>query len=224
MRPIYLTRQLSVAADDNGIAEAQAPAGAGALALDGVLVVSGVAQLGPQRQVLFTFAADETGTDFVVTGTDDQGHVISETVAGTATTAVSALSYSTVTEITISAAAAGNIIVGTNGVGASPPVILDQYVPDFSVMLAVVLRSGAANFTAQYTFDDVFAAYAPYNSLYTGSPAGDPTTIVWWDHSDITAQAVSAKGALIEPVKAVRLLTNSGTGELEFQIVQGGTQ
>jgi hypothetical protein len=145
-------------------------------------------------------------------------------VAGAAATAVSVLSYKTVTSITIDAASAGAIEVGTNGVGASVPVPLDQYVPDFTVMLAVILKSGAANFTVQYTFDDVFTKYAPYNALYPGSPAGDPTTITWWNHADITAQAANAKGSLVEPVKAVRLLTNSGTGELEFQIIQGGTQ
>lgn len=227
MRPIYLTRSLSEAADDNGIAESQTPLAGGALVLDGVFVDSdGVAQLGSQRQVLFTFAADETGRTFVVTGTTDQGQVQSESVAGDVATAVTVLSYSTVTSITIDAASAGAIEVGTNGVGASVPIPLDQYVPDFTVMLAAIIRSGAADYTVQYTFDNVFDAYNQNENetrFMNGAAPGDPSKVVWWPHSEMTAQAANSKGSLTEPVKAVRLLTNSGTGEVELQVIQGGT-
>jgi hypothetical protein len=228
MRPIYITRSLSVAADPNGIAESQTPLAGGALVLDGVFVdANGVAQLGPQRQVLFTFAADETGRTFVVTGTTDQGQVQSESVLGAAATAVTVLSYSTITSITIDAASAGAIEVGTNGVGASVPIPMDQYVPDFSATLAAILRSGAQNYTVQFTMDNVFDAYNTDPAqipFLTGYSAGRPDLIVWWDHSTMTAQAASSKGVLTEPVKAVRLLTNSGTGEVELQVVQQGTQ
>ena len=217
MRPIYVTKQLA-AADQDAVAASQTPVAAGPLTLTADPVV-----LDTQRQLLFTFAADETGREFVVTGTDDEGHVISETVAGTATTAVTVLDYKTVTEVTIDAASAGAIEVGTNGVGATPPVPLDQYVPDFSVMIACI-ATGTVNYTVQYTFDDVFVDYSPGNTQAPGSPAGDPASITWWPHSDITGATGNDKGALTEPVKAVRLLMNSGDGSVEMQVIQGGTQ
>ena len=228
MRPVYLTRALSVVADADGIALDQAIAG-GALPLNGALVVSGVAQLGAQRKVLLTPGAGDnlTGVNFTLVGTDDQGHVITEVIAGpNAVTAQSVLDYATVTSITADVAGGGGETVsfGTNGVGASMPIPMDQYIPDFSATLAVILRSGAANYTVQFTMDDVFSAYALAGQLGLGQAAGDPTTIVWWDHATLTAQAASAKGVLTEPVKAVRLVTNSGTGEVELQVVQGGTQ
>lgn len=225
MRPIYVTKQLD-AADPDNIFESAQP-NAGPLTLDGVAVVDGVAILDTQRRVLITSDADDSGNTFTITGTDDQGHVISETVTGpdgTPTTVSTTLDFKTVTEVEISGNAVGNILVGTNGVGATPPIPLDQYVPDFTVMLATILRSGAANWTVQFTFDDVFAAYAPQDVQAKGAPAGNPTTIVWWDHADITAKSADAKGSLVDPVKAVRLLINSGEGEVELQVIQGGTQ
>lgn len=231
MRPIYVTRSLSVAADADGIALDQAIID-GNITLNGALVVDGVAQLGAQRKVLLTPGAgdDLTGINFTITGTTDQGQVISEVIAGpNAVTAQSVLDYSTVTSIEADAAggAGESVSFGTNGVGASAPIPLDQYVPDFSVSLAVILRSGAANYTVQYTYDNVFDAYNTDPSqtpFMTGGSAGRPDLVVWWAHPDMTAQAANDQGVLESPVKAVRLLTNSGTGELEFQVVQGGTQ
>lgn len=226
MRPIYVTRSLSVAADPDGIALDQAIAG-GALTLNGVLVTAGVAQIGAQRRVTFTPGAgdDLTGITFTITGTDDQGHVITEDVAGlNNTVASSVLDYATVTSVTadVAGGAGETVSVGTSAVGASPPIPLDQYLPQFNVMIATILKSGAANWTVQYTFDDVFLKYAPYNTNYPGQPAGDPTTITWWDDANITGAAANAKGSLVNPVKAVRLLTNSGTGEVEMQVIQQG--
>lgn len=228
MRPIYLTRTLSVAADADGIAVDQAIP-LGNLTLNGALVVSGVAQLGSQRRVILTPGAadDLTGINFTLYGTDDQGHVLTEVIAGTnATVMASVLSYATVTRIAASAAggAGETVSVGTNGVGASVPIPMDQYVPDFSVTLAAIIKSGAVDYTVQFTMDDVFLKYAPYNTNYPGQPTGDPSTITWWDHSTMTAQAANSKGILTEPVKAVRILTNSGTGVVELQVIQGGTQ
>ena len=230
MRPIYMTRSLSVAADADGIALDQAIA-LGDLALAGALVVAGVAQLGAQRKVLFTPGAgdDLTGINFTLYGTDDQGHVLTEVVAGpNAVTAQSVLDYSTVTRIAASVAggAGETVSVGTNGVGASPPIPVEQYTPEFNVMLATVLRSGAANWTVQYTFDNVFDAYDSSNTniFLPGAVAGRPDLIKWWDDASITAVAADAKGSLVNPVKAVRLVTNSGTGEVELAVIQQGTQ
>ncbi len=232
MRPIYLTRSLSVAADADGIALDQNLAAAGDMVLAGALVVAGVAILGAQRKVILTAGAGDNASavTFTIYGTDDQGHAIHESLAGPNSGVTdpvqSVLDYSTVTRIAASAAFGAGVTVsaGTNGVGASEPIPLDQYVPGFNVMISTVLKSGAANWTVQYTFDNVFDKYAPTDTNYPGQPAGDPSTITWWDDADITAASANAKGSLVNPVKAVRLVTNSGTGSVEMAVIQQGTQ
>jgi hypothetical protein len=225
-----MTRSLATAADADGIALDQNLAAAGDLVLTGAaFVVSGVAVLGQQRKVILTSGAgdDVSAVTFTIYGTDSNGSPIQESLAGPNAGVVSSvLDYSRVTRIAASAAFGVGITVsaGTNGIGASPPVPLDQYVPDFNTMVAVILKSGAVNYTVQYTFDNVFDKYAPYNTNYPGQPAGDPTTITWWDDADMTALAVSGKGSLVNPVKAVRVVTNSGTGVIELQVIQQGTQ
>jgi hypothetical protein len=215
MRPIYQTRTLA-AASANSIALSQKPLAAGALTLNGASVVNGVAILGAQRKVVIASDANDSGHTFVITGTDDQGHIITETLTGPNTaTVTSVMDYSTVTSITISAAATGNLTAGTSAVGAGPVIPLDKDLVPFNVMMAVILALGAANFTVQYTFDDIWAAYGP---------GGNPNGITWWNDADITAAAASSKGSLINPVTAVRLLTNSGTGTLNFQIIQQGAR
>lgn len=231
MRPIYQTRELSVGGDPDGIAADQAIAG-GALTLDGVLVSGGVAELGPQRKVILTPGAgdDLTGIIFTIVGTDDQGHNLTEDIDGLDDTVMqSVLDYATVTSVSadVAGGAGETVSVGTNDVGAGPPIPMDQYVPDFSVTLAAILRSGAADYTVQFTMDDVFNAYnedTNQTRFMNGASPGRPDLIVWWDHSTMTGQSASSKGILTEPVKAVRLLTNSGTGEVELQVIQGGTQ
>ncbi len=210
MRPIVQTRQLA-AADPNGIAEDQQLAAAGNLALDGVFVDSdGVAQLGTQRQVAFESAGNIATVVFTITGTDDSGAVISETVTGiNASTVVTGLNYATVTQIAADAAFASDVEVGTNGIGASQTVPLDQYLTPFNVSLGVVI-TGTVDVTVEYTFDDIF---------------GDaPGPFSWTDHPDLTNVTADADGTFIAPVSACRLLTNSGDGTAVLRILQAGTQ
>ena len=102
--------------DDDGIFEAATPSGAGSLTLDGALVAAGVATLGPDgvaQIVRITSVGDDSGIHFIVTGTDADDAVMTENVAGTnASNADTTLFFSTVTDITISAAAAGDVTIG----------------------------------------------------------------------------------------------------------------
>ena len=210
MRPIVQTRQLA-AADPNGIAEDQQLAAAGNLALDGVLVDSaGVAQLGTQRQVEFESAGNISATNFTVTGTDDSGAVISETIAGpNAGTVATELNFSTVTQIAADASFGTDVEVGTNGIGASQTVPLDQYLTPFNVSLGVVI-TGTVDVTVEFTFDDVFGDFPGPHS--------------WIPHPDLTNITADADATFISPVSACRLLTNSGDGEAVLRIIQAGTQ
>ena len=208
MRAITLSRQLD-AADVNGIAESQTPLGAGNLVLDGVFVTAGVAILDQQRQILITPAGADAARTFTVTGTDDQDRTITEDVAGAnnPATSVSVLNFKTVTQIAVDAATAGAIEVGTNGVGASQEIPLDQFISPFNVSLFIGIGAGAVDVTVQFTGDDVFASAGPFT---------------WTAHPDLTNVVADGDGTFISPVTACRLLTNSGVDEAILRVLQAG--
>ena len=208
MRPIVQTRQLA-AAVANGIAQDQQLAAAGNLLLNGSLVDSdSVAQLGTQRQVIFESAGNIATVVFTITGTDDSGAVISETVTGiNASTVATELNYATVTQIAADIAFPSDVEVGTNGIGASQTVPLDQYQTPFNVSLFLVI-TGTVDVTVQFTGDDVFGDFPGPHS--------------WTDHPSLTNITADDDATFISPVSACRLLTNSGIGEAVLRIVQAG--
>jgi hypothetical protein len=209
MRPIVQTRQLA-AGSNTSVAQDQQLAAAGDLILDGTLVVDGVAQLGSQRQVRLESSGNISATNFTITGTDESGAIISETLAGpNATTIATELNFSTVTQIAADSAFATNIEVGTNNVGASQTVPLDQYLTPFNASLSVAI-TGTVDVTVEFTFDDVFGDFPGPHS--------------WIAHPDLTNITADADATFISPVSACRLLTNSGDGEAVLRIIQAGTQ
>lgn len=209
MRVVSVTKSLSVAAVADGICQSQTPLAAGDLTINGALASGGVANLSSQRQVLFTFAADETGKTFTLYGTDDSGSPISESVAGAAATAVSVLNYKTVTRIAIDQASAGAITVGTNGVGATPPIVFDQYLTPFQLGISMQNVSGTVNYTLQNTYDDILKD-------------GVTVDTKWWDHATIASKTADFEGSQLVPVKASRIKINSGTGSVTGKFVQSG--
>lgn len=208
MRPIRITQQLA-AADPNAIAEDQTTVGAGDLVLDGALVVNGVAVMDTPRQVAIESAGNLSAITFTVFGTNSSGNVVSESLAGpnAGTVVTGRDDWVTITQISVSAAVGTNVEVGTNGVGGSIPIPLDQYISPFNVSLGVIIGSGTADVTIQYTFDDV----------WTG--IGEHT---WLPHPDLTNVTANADGTFISPVTACRILTNSGTDPVLFEVIQAG--
>lgn len=214
MQPIVVTVGPLAGASANNIALSQTPAGVGALTLNGSLVTNGVAILDKPRQVLITTAADEHTKSFVITGTDWSGSPISETVTGipNGTAQASVLSYKTVTSITISAAAAGALTVGTNGVASSAWVRLDGFANPSVAKQCVV--SGTANYTVQYSMDDPNSATSPVN----------PNAMTWFN--DMNSEFVAATGSQFDlwafvPVWA-RVVLNSGSGSVATTFQQTG--
>lgn len=210
MRLIEITRQLD-AADQDGIAQAQTTGGAGNLTLNGAFVVDGVAILDQQRHVGLTSAGDDSGVNFTITGTDQQGRAISETIAGpNATTVTTTLNFLTVTQIAVDAAVGVNVEAGTVATGASQEIPLDQYISPFNVSMGIEIDpADTVSVTLQYTFDDVF-----------GSDAPGPFT--WINHPDLTAIVATSDGTFISPVTACRLLTNSGVDPAILRVAQAG--
>ena len=209
MRPVSQTRQLG-AADPNGICLDQQLGAPGNLALDGVFVTAGVAVLDVQRQVELESGGNISATNFTITGTDESGNIVEETIAGpNATTVATAVNFKTVTQIAADAAFATDVEIGTNGVGASQEIPLDQNVSPFNVSLALIITL-VVDVTVQFTFDDVFA--------------DNSGPFAWFDHTDLTNILADSEATIVSPVKAVRVLTNSGTGTCRFEVAQAGIQ
>lgn len=210
MRPIQLSKALA-AASANNICLSQTPGAAGNLTLNGTTVTGGVAVLDTQRAVLVTTAADESAKTLIITGTDDRGATISESMVGpNVGTGATTQNFKTVTQIAVSAAFTGAVTVGTNGVGSSPCQVLDVYIAPFATSLFAKVSGAAVNFTVQYTADDVFAS-----TFVDGSAS-------WTDHPNMTSKAVNTDSNLAFPASAVRLKINSGTGTVTFIIRQAG--
>lgn len=212
MNPIVVTVGPLASASANNIALSQTPT-VGALTLNGSLVTGGVAILDKARQVLFTFAANETGHNFVVTGTSWAGDPITETVAGTtAGTVPTVLSYKTVSSIVISANATGAITVGTNAIASSPWVRLDGWANPVVAVQTVV--SGTANYTLQQTLDD---PNSPTNAV-------TPSAMTWVNSPDLSmvAATVNAQTYYSAPPVFARIVLNSGSGSVTATFQQVG--
>lgn len=207
MRPIQQIRQLD-AADPNGIFLDQNPAAGVALTLNGAFVTAGVAQLDVQRQVELESAANMSGITFEIVGTDEQNRPITETITGpNAGTSATLLDFFTVTSITPSGTIGSDVEGGTNVIGGSIPIPVDKNVTPTSIGLALII-TGTVNVTVQHTFD------SPWE--------GASTILNWFDHPTLAGETADADGNLAFPPQAVRLLTNSGDGTCEFDLIQAG--
>jgi len=101
------------------------------------------------------------------------------------------------------------IVVNVTGTGVSVPIPIDLYANPTAVALSVLI-TGTENVTVQYTFDDVFA------------DAYDPSTGNWTDHPSLTAKTATTDSNLAYPARAVRIKSNSGTGNARFTVIQAG--
>lgn len=111
-------------ASATAVCAAQAVGGAGALTLNGSMVNStsgsAVAYFAQPRRVYVTNAGNDSGRTLTITGTLNTVNgvvAVSETVTGANASVVSTTKlFSTVTSVTMSGSAAGNVSVGMNGV------------------------------------------------------------------------------------------------------------
>lgn len=208
--PITRTKALTVAADDDGISTSQTPLAGGNLTITGALATAGVANLTSQRRVLFTFAADESARTFVVYGTNQSGASIQETVAGTAAgTTYTNLDFLIVTRISIDAASAGAIKVGTNGIGSGSWQSVNAFITPPNIGVQFVL-TGTANWTLQGTNMDP-------NNLPSGVTY--PPT---FDHPTLAALSANTQGTWNDAISFFRITINSGTGSVQMTYVQSG--
>lgn len=178
----------------------------------GTIYGDAVATLDNPRRVLITPAGSESAKTFTITGIGANGNTVSEVLAGVnnPATAQSVLDYKTVTSITISAASAGAITVGTSGVGGSRWLSFDAFAP--SMISLQCNATGTINYTVQTTLNDPNDPATPVT----------PANVAWINSSDtavVGATANQQSNFMFAPVYA-RILINSGAGSVAATFLQ----
>lgn len=201
-RPIRVTLA-PIATDADYISTSETLTTPWALQLDGVLTFA------TPQHVTVTTTSDETGETFTVTGTDGSGDVITEALAGpNASVVVGTKNFKTITSIVGTANATG-VTAGVDGTCESAWIPLNRYC-DFNVGLGVAI-TGVATYTAEHTFDDVFAANF------------NPDTAVAYSHDVLVTKSANDDGNYTNPPTATRLKVTAFTsGTLTYSIIQAG--
>jgi len=193
--------------DADGIAEAQAVAGAGALTLDGALVSGGVYSGDYARQIGILSAGDDSLITFTVTGTDADKRAITEAVTGSSGapgTAESTLYFLTVTSVVASGAASGNVSVGTVDEFVTNTIPLDKYNHD-PASVSMENITGTINFSLDETFTD-FQRENIIEFFPANETAFNESTVA--THGDISNHATG-----------IRLRVNSYSSGADLQLV-----
>ena len=161
------------------------------------------------RRVVIAYTG--TDTSFTIVGTNSTGNLITDVAVGSSGSAQSNLDFVTVSKITPVGGGLTGVTAGTNGVGSSPwvPFNWRGYSP-MNLGVQVELVTGSVNFTVQYTFDDP-------NDLKAGSLY--PLAV---NMAQITGASATVDAAFTTPITAVRVLINSGTGEIRTRFEQAG--
>jgi len=199
MRPVVITT-VTLSNDADGIAESQTPSGAGSLTLDGALVTGGVAIIAEAQIITVDWTGNDTARTLTVTYKDADDNPQTGTIAGAnATTSQSTFFAKEISDISIDAASAGAIFIGTLAVDGmvtkSVPVNWRQSPFNMSLSAEELIDGGTAS--AQYTVD------APQDS-YTNGFSEDAnwrnvvglTTVTVTDESNIAFPSVLTVPAL----------------------------
>lgn len=197
--------------DADGISVSQKPAAGGVqnLTITGVLATGGVATLDVPRHVSIYSSGNESSASFVVTGTDRYGDALTETITGPGASATvkGSKNFKTVTSVTISTDAAGNVTVGSadEAEGVLYPV---DYYTEIITFRGVVNSGGDFTHSLKYTLDEVQnSSFDEYSADFTD---------IWTETTITTGQKITS------PIRAVRLaITNwtSATDSLVLNIV-----
>ncbi len=204
--------QVFAAANSTAIATSQSP-GAGLITITTTAGVS----LDAARRVLITSGGNDTGINFTVIGTNQFGYPITDTFAGANGTSQSNLDFKTVTGITHTGSVASTLTAGTGNTGSSSWQIINWNSVPNNLSIAVELRSGAATFTIEHTYDD--PNILPMTGGLNAAGLGYPFP---WPDPTINGASGSAETSYQIPIIAWRLTTVSGTGTLVVRALQSG--
>ena len=200
------------------IAGSQVPVSGAALTLVG----AGTVVLDTQRRVLLTFGNEAVARTLALTGTDDTGNAISETLAVASGAPGTVASVQDFRSITLAMPAGGGwsaaATLGTNSVGSTPWFILNPHITPFDVGVQTHLVSGAATWTIEVTRERVLSAMGIYNAGQAMTPPV-PVPFGW---PGLVGLAADATGSINSAVAAVRLTILSGTGTVLADMIQAG--
>lgn len=215
-RPVTLSKSLATA-DADGISTTQTPLAAGDLTITGALASGGVATMDTQRRVIITSAGNDTSKTFTIYGTNGDGAAIYEAIAGGNIAAASTtLDFLTVTRIAVSAATAGAVTAGTNGIGSTVWVAVTPHISQAQLNVACKV-AGTINYTVEYTYQDV--NYAPNSAFAYSLPPISPDV---WPDSLVTGAAIDQVATNNDPIWASRVTVNSGSGSVTATFLQAG--
>lgn len=208
MRPKRFDFDFSDAVAD-GLALAQAVAGAGALTLNGSLISGGTftSADGMGHQIGILSAGDDSLITFTVVGTDANGKALTETIAGSAGapgTAETTKYFYTVTSVTASAAAAGNVSVGTVDEVESQTIPLDYASGNTAALFCDI--AGTLNYTIQECFDLFQETELAIQSVQ------------WSAIIAFSAKTADVKDAATLGATGIRFITSSYTNGAEAQL------
>ncbi len=197
------------ATDTDGIVASQVLA-AGALTIGGAFASGGVATMSAAQIVSFTVTNDQTGCNFLITGTNANGNPMTETVAGTNGSVSSSTRYfKTVSSIVASGTITGasTVRVGTTSTDGAVSATLSPNWRSIGFKASVAVTIGtSATYTVQHTFDDVT----------------DLSVVpVWFDHDELKNMTVSDDGNYLFAVRGVRLRVTAAVGTVKITMLQG---
>lgn len=206
MRPVQKTFG-STAAVTTSLATSASPGAGVPLTQQATTFTGGYAQL-----VTLTSTTVSTNANaYVITGTDADGHLQTETLTGPAgsSTVTSTKYFASVTSI-VSASASTSIAAGNSALSASSTFIPDYINPVASIGFGFTV-TGTATYKLQLTYDDVF------DQTQTGSSAK-----TWFDDATVTGKSAAFNYAMTNAVRGARIVFTAWTsGTATGTMVQG---
>jgi len=203
MRPKDISFTMAIL-DRNGISAAETLAGAGNFTIGGALATGGVATMDVARHIA-VYA-------FTITGTDRNGHTITEDITGVnASTVNGSKNFKTVTQVAGDAATAGDVEIGTTDEADTQIVPVESYIDKLSYSITLS-ASASLTYEFKYTLEDIFAQ---------GFLESDILDADWF--TDLGPQVANTSSRADGVVRAVRLeVTNwtSASDVITWNIVQ----
>lgn len=222
MLPVIITIGPLAAADDDCVCASQSPGGAIALTINGASATAGVATLATARRIIITSAGNDSNKTFRLTGTNADNNPIRETITGGNIGAVQSIQdYKTVTEVTISAASAGAVIVGTNTVASTPWKLTNwEHQAVSEITWYGEITAGSGTWGLEWTPDNVNDNSNTMGSATLGNYPTPPLAIAL---ATLTAQTTSAGTSQDNPIQAWRLvLTGTTPFTVKIRAIEGG--
>ena len=192
-------------ADPDGISTLASAAGAGTLDINGALALDGVYTGENARRIGILSTGDDSLVTFTVTGTDGDNKDISESLAGSSGapgTVKTDAYFGSVTEVSISAASASTVAVGTVDELVTNTIPLDR-INHNAATISVEDITGDINYTVEETFSDMQNA----------------DVFEFYEVSQLTARTSAGLQDLNNHASGVRLRINSYTSGADLKMV-----